>query len=78
MLAELHRVLEPAGRLVIVTSPGPLPHPSLRNWWVGVWGPALSVYTDDEMAAMLTAAGFQDVHVESRDGRQLAAGSKRA
>ena len=77
VLAELHRVLESAGRLVIVTSPGPLPPPSLRMWWVGVWGRALRVYPDDEMAAMLGAAGFQEVRVHSSDGRQLAAGSKR-
>lgn len=78
VLAELHRVLECPGRLVTVTSPGPLPPPSLRNWWVAVWGRALHVYSDEEMAAMLVAAGFQDVSVESRDGRQLAAGAKRS
>ena len=77
VLAELHRVLDSSGRLVIVTSPGPLPPPSLRNWWVAVWGRALRVYSDDEMAAMLGAAGFQDVRVESTNGRQLATGSKR-
>jgi ubiquinone/menaquinone biosynthesis C-methylase UbiE len=72
VVAELRRVLAPGGRLVIATTPGPLPKPSLRNWWIAVWGPALIVHTDEEMRAMLDGAGFADVEVESDDSLQMA------
>ncbi len=62
-LAELHRVLAPGGRLVIATVPGPLPAPSLRNWWVYVWGSRMHAYDDATMRSMLEAAGFSDVAV---------------
>jgi ubiquinone/menaquinone biosynthesis C-methylase UbiE len=76
VIAEIRRVLVPRGRLVIATTPGPLPEPSLRNWWVAVWGRALTVHTDEEMRAMLDTAGFTEVEVDSADSLQLARGIK--
>jgi len=68
-LAELHRVLIPGGRVVIATIAGPLPAPSLRNWWLyPPMGPALNVHTDQQMHDMLTDAGFTDIQVTSDDG----------
>jgi ubiquinone/menaquinone biosynthesis C-methylase UbiE len=79
-LLDLHRVLTPGGRLVIATVAGPLPAPSLRNWWLyPPMGPALSVHTDEQMHAMLTEAGFTDIDIHSDDGPlalQLARASK--
>jgi SAM-dependent methyltransferase len=60
-LAEFFRVLSPGGRMVMATVPGPLPAPSLRNWWVYVWGSQMHVYDDDEMRSMAQRAGFSDV-----------------
>ena len=78
VLAELSRVLVPGGRLVIATMPGPLPKPSLRcPWLLPPMGPALRVYTDDEMRAMFERAGFTDVSVRS-EGLQLARGFRPA
>jgi ubiquinone/menaquinone biosynthesis C-methylase UbiE len=78
VLAELFRVLVPGGRLVIATMPGPLPKPSLRcPWLLPPMGPALRVYTDDEMRAMFERAGFTDVSVRS-EGLQLARGFRPA
>jgi ubiquinone/menaquinone biosynthesis C-methylase UbiE len=72
VLAELHRVLTPSGRLVIASLSGPLPPASLRNWWLyPPMGPALNVHTDGQMEAMLTDAGFIDIRVTS-DGGSLA------
>lgn len=72
VLAELHRVLMPGGRLMIASMSGPLPPASLRNWWLyPPMGPALNVHTDQQMQAMLTDAGFTDIRVTS-DGGQLA------
>jgi len=68
-LLELHRVLTPGGRLVVATVAGPLPAPSLRNWWLyPPMGPALNVHTDEQMRAMLTEAGFTDIDIRSDDG----------
>ena len=61
VLAELHRVVSPGGRVVIGTVPGPLPTPSLRNWWV--WGSRMHVYDDESMRFMLDAAGFAEIAV---------------
>lgn len=73
-LAELHRVLSPGGRLVIATVPGPLPTPSLRNWWVYVWGSRMHVYDETTMRAMLEHAGFVDItitHITEKEPLQL-------
>jgi SAM-dependent methyltransferase len=64
-LAEFLRVLSPGGRMVIATVPGPLPAPSLRNWWVYVWGSQMHVYDDEQMRAMVERAGFSSVTVTS-------------
>jgi SAM-dependent methyltransferase len=64
-LAEFLRVLAPAGRMVIATVPGPLPAPSLRNWWVYVWGSQMHVYDDEQMHAIVEHAGFSSVTVTS-------------
>ena len=75
VLAELYRVLASGGRLVIATTPGPLPEPSLRRPWLyPPMGSALNVHTDEEMAAMYRRVGFTDVVVESKEGLQLARG----
>ena len=63
VLAELHRVLSPDGRVVIGTVPGPLPPASLRNWWVWVWGSRMHAYDDETMRSMLEAANFAEIEV---------------
>jgi ubiquinone/menaquinone biosynthesis C-methylase UbiE len=65
VLVELSRVLSPGGRLVIGTVPGPLPAPSLRNWWVWVWvwGSRMHTYDDETMCSMLDAASFSEIEV---------------
>lgn len=77
-LDELFRVLASGGRLVMSTAPGPLPKPSLENWWVAVWGSALRVYGEDEMRAMYERAGFEDVRVETEQLGQLSQGARPA
>lgn len=62
-LAEFFRVLSPGGRMVMATVPGPLPAPSLRNWWVYMWGSQMHVYDDEEMRSMVQRAGFSDVAI---------------
>ncbi|MBF5000661.1 methyltransferase domain-containing protein [Nocardia sp. BSTN01] len=64
VLAELRRVLEPGGRLVIHTvAPQPprttMPAPVARR---------VRFHTDDELRALLDSAGFQDVRVSRIDG----------
>jgi len=82
VLVELHRVLAPGGRLVIATITGPLPSPSLRNWWLyPPMGPALNVHTDQQMHDLLTDSGFVDIQVTSdRDplSLQLARAGRRS
>lgn len=70
LLAELSRVLSPGGRIVIATVPGPLPAPSLRNWWVYVWGSRMHVYEEASMRALLEGADFRDITVTAIAGEQ--------
>ena len=63
VLDELHRVLLPGGRVVIATVPGPLPAPSLRNWWVYVWGSRMHTYDDETMRSMLERADFNNIAI---------------
>jgi ubiquinone/menaquinone biosynthesis C-methylase UbiE len=67
LLAELHRVLAPGGRLVIVTAD----RSGLRR--MGPWAPALRTYSTDEMRTMLLSAGFQQVEVEEPNWSQQVA-----
>src|SRR5438445_1117317 len=57
-LDELHRVLGPGGRLVIVTA---APRDDADS--ASPWAPALRTYTDDTMEKMLWDAGFSEVSV---------------
>jgi ubiquinone/menaquinone biosynthesis C-methylase UbiE len=62
-LAEIHRVLRPRGRLVIVTAaPAPEGGPSEP------WRAALRVYPAEIMEDMVRTAGFASVQVEEREG----------
>jgi SAM-dependent methyltransferase len=63
VLAEIHRVLSPEGRVVIGTVPAPLPAASLRNWWVYVWGSRMHVYDEEKMRTMLASAGFSNISI---------------
>jgi ubiquinone/menaquinone biosynthesis C-methylase UbiE len=65
VLTEAARVLRPGGRYVSTTLGGPLPEPgAARAWWLrGAMRRAMRTYTDDELAALLTTAGFADVRI---------------
>jgi ubiquinone/menaquinone biosynthesis C-methylase UbiE len=81
VLGDLHRVLAPGGRLVIAMISGPLPAPSLRNWWLyPPMGPALNVHTDQQMHDLIAQAGFTGIRVSSDSdplSLQLAQADKR-
>ncbi|MEU6585521.1 methyltransferase domain-containing protein [Nocardia sp. NPDC046763] len=64
VLAELRRVLEPGGRLVIHTV---APHPPNKTM-PGPVARRLRFHTDDELRALLESAGFQEVRVSRIDG----------
>jgi ubiquinone/menaquinone biosynthesis C-methylase UbiE len=65
VLAELHRVLAPEGRLAIHTR-APATEPLMRRLGLGWMARRLRFYDDDELAALLSGAGFDDVTVTRR------------
>lgn len=77
-LVDWLRVLRPGGRLAIATHPAPLPSVSLRTWWVRVWGPAMHVYDDAHLAAMIRQAGFADARVVATERVQIAFATRAA
>ncbi len=62
-LSEIHRVLGPGGRLVIVTA-GPTAEPGPS----APWQAALRVYPAEVLERMVRAAGFISVTVEQHEG----------
>jgi SAM-dependent methyltransferase len=62
---ELDRVLKPGGRLVFVTAAEP--ESVLSKLLSAPWLRHLRFYSNDELASMLSAAGFQRVLVERVD-----------
>jgi len=65
-LCESRRVLQPGGRLAMVTAPDTL---FARLTWGLLYG--LSLYDDSRMTNLLRDAGFTDVRVKTRPGHQL-------
>jgi SAM-dependent methyltransferase len=64
-LAEVRRVLAPAGRFVLVTA--------VRDAeWNGPWSAALRTYEPETVRAMLFDAGFAEATVDERSGQQVA------
>ncbi|MBN1876958.1 MAG: class I SAM-dependent methyltransferase [Anaerolineae bacterium] len=61
---EVYRVLKPGGRFALITA---VKH-KLVEIFFGLWSPMMTLYTDDELTAMLREAGFSDVEVYSPDG----------
>jgi len=69
VLAELHRVLEPGGTLVIATHLG-TGHQWVSSEWNGLTERvAIACYGKDELAARVAAAGFEIESVGSRAPR---------
>ncbi len=62
VLAEVHRVLEPGGRFVIVT-PAQQAKGLIRTVFAP-WASSMRLYTETEMEAMLAEAGFVSVEVK--------------
>lgn len=74
-LAELWRVLEPGGRVVVHTV---APHPP-RKIVPGPVAQRMRFYNDDELEALLKSAGFQQIRVTRLDDHyQLASGVRQA
>jgi SAM-dependent methyltransferase len=64
-LGEVHRVLVPGGRYVLVTA-----RPDAQ--WNGPWAPALRTYEPEALRKMLLEAGFSAATVDERNGQQVA------
>ncbi|MFN2166163.1 MAG: class I SAM-dependent methyltransferase [Anaerolineae bacterium] len=64
-LADLYRVLRPGGRLVFVTAAPP--QTALSRLFSAPWLRYLHFHPDDELASMLTGAGFRAVQVQRID-----------
>jgi SAM-dependent methyltransferase len=62
LFCEAYRVLKPGGRFTVVTGA----KRGLMPFLFGAW--RLTLYTDDELAAMLREAGFAQVEAYSPDG----------
>lgn len=64
-LAEVRRVLAPAGRFVLLTA--------VRDAaWNGPWSRALRTYEPDMLRSLLLDAGFAEATVDESSGQQLA------
>ncbi len=61
-LRGLHRVLKPGGRLVFVTAAQP--ESALSRLLSAPWLGHLRIHSNDELASMLSGAGFQTVQVQ--------------
>jgi ubiquinone/menaquinone biosynthesis C-methylase UbiE len=62
-LSELHRVIKPGGRLVFVMAAQP--KSALSNVIFAPWLNYLRFFSNDELASMLSRAGFLTVQVKS-------------
>ncbi len=67
-LAEMYRVLQVGGRMVVAT----IPAGGSDLWRHAPWIPVLRRYSDAELAAMLDQAGFTGASVQTRGAHQLA------
>jgi SAM-dependent methyltransferase len=67
-LAEMYRVLQVGGRVVMAT----IPPGGSDLWRHALWVPALHRYSDPDLAAMLSQAGFTSASVQTRGPHQLA------
>lgn len=70
-LRESRRVLQPGGRLAMVTAPDT---PLSRMTWGILY--SLRLYDDSRMTNMLRDAGFTDVRVKTRMGHQICLANK--
>jgi SAM-dependent methyltransferase len=64
-LAEVRRVLVPAGRFVLLTA-------VQSAAWNGPWAPALRTYEAGTLRSMLLDAGFAEATVDESSGQQVA------
>lgn len=73
MLGEVYRILAPGGRFSMVTMNNGFPGKITFGWLY-----ALKLYSDREMTAMLTGAGFSNVNVKTKLGMmQVCYGEKK-
>jgi SAM-dependent methyltransferase len=64
-LAEVRRVLAPAGRFVLLTA-------VQSAAWNGPWAPALRTYEPEALRSLLLDAGFAEATVDESSGQQVA------